>query len=516
MSTLWPTFRSQCKTRLSGLARSLFHSRQRASRRAQRVADELKVVCRLLAQAKSAQEGLEAENELLRQRISQLQQHACNQAHVHLPSDRPIPGQQFGARMIELSINMARQIGMRPAVRALKIFFQWLRLTPRLPSKDTVRCWMQRLGVARMEKTGKLTDAVWLVDETVQIGKEKVLAVLAVDPSKFKKNQKALSQKDLHVLAFRPATSWTVENIAKVYQELSERHGLPRAIVTDGAKNLREAIATVKCKAKSPLALRDLKHLLANALEAEVALSKAFQEYATRIHQTISAVQQTELAHFAPPSFNRRSRFMNLKKHIKWFRMILWQWKHANSRARKNISPERMREKLGWVAGFESAVSKWEACQNVISACLAFSNGKGIYCGAAEDLRSAVGSLANCRSSRLILDKAVSYLHECEQKLGKTEQLPISTEILESSFGSYKRLERHHSRGGFTTLLPAFATLLKPTTTKEVCNAFKRVQVKDVQRWLALNIPSTVTSRKQDAFREARHQKRATHSPAIS
>jgi transposase-like protein len=516
VSTLWPIFRSQCKTRLSSLSRSLFLSRERATQRAQRATDRLHVVCRRLAQAHSVQSKLEADNKALRQRISELQQQASNQPQFQLPSDLSVPGQQFGARMIELSINMASQIGIRPTVRALKILFNWLKLDPRLPSKDTIRCWMQRLGVARMEKTGKLTDAVWLVDETVQIGKEKVLAVLAVDPSRFQRNKKALSQKDLNVLAFRPATSWTSENVAKVYQELSERHGVPRAIVTDGAKNLRDAIATVNCQGKSPLALRDLKHLLANALEAEVAPSKAFQDYANRIHQTISAVQQTELAHFAPPSFNRRSRFMNLQKHLKWFRMILWQWKHKKSGAQKNISPERMREKFSWVAGFECAVRKWEACQRVISACLEFSNGKGIYCGAAQDLRTAVGDLANCRGSQLILDKAVSYLQECEQKLHKAEQLPISTEILESSFGSYKRLERHHSRGGFTTLLPVFATILKPTKAKEICHAFKQVRVKDVHRWVTLNIPSTVTSRKQEAFREARPKKRATLSTSTS
>ena len=34
--------------------------------------------------------------------------------------------------------------------------------------------------------------------------------------------------------------------------------------------------------------------------------------------------------------------------------------------------------------------------------------------------------------------------------------MPLSTEILESSFGLYKQLERQHSKGGFTTLLAAF------------------------------------------------------------
>lgn len=513
MFTSWPMFRSYCKTPLSGLARSLYHARQRLRLRLQRNAIALEETRRELAEARSAQAKLEVENEKLGEQIADLQQQVSQQAkemRIQLPPDRPQPGQQFGPLMIELCINLARQIGIRPTIRVLKIFFHWLKLKPRLPSKDTIRGWLQRLGVARMKKTGKLKDAVWLVDETVQIGKEKVLAVLAVEREKFQNKGKPLEHKDMQVLAFRPATSWTGEDVAKVYSELSKVHGSPRAIITDGGKNLRDPIGTMKTRGKKPLALRDLKHMLANALEAEVGNSEAFQEYTKNIHKTISAVQQTELAHFAPPSFNRRSRFMNLQKHITWFRMILWQWNHTDSGARKNIPPERMQQKLGWVAGFESAVENWEACQRVISGCLKFSNSNGIYRGAAKDMRAEVGSLATSASSKAILNKAVKYFRECEKSIRKTERLPISTEILESSFGSFKRLERHHSRGGFTTLIPVFATLLRSTTAKEISSAFKKVKVRDVQTWLKSNIPSTVTSRKQEAFREARSKKHVT------
>ncbi len=513
MLTSWPMFRSYCKTPLSSLARSLFHARERLRLRLQRKAAELEETRRELVEARSAQKKLEVENEELGEQIADLREQVSQHAkemRIQLPPDRPQAGQQFGPRMIELCINLARQIGIRPTVRVLKIFFSWLKLKPRLPSKDTIRGWLQRLGVARMRRTGKLKDAVWLVDETVQIGKEKVLAVLAVEREQFQNKDKPLAHKDMRVLAFRPATSWTGEKVAEVYSELTKVHGTPRAVITDGGKNLRDPIETIKTKGKKPLALRDLKHLLANALEAEVGKSEAFQEYTKQIHKTISAVQQTELAHLAPPSFNRRSRFMNLQKHIIWFCMILWQLNHPDSGARKNISPERMQEKLGWAGGFESVVENWKACQSVISGCLKFSNSNGIYRGAAKDMRAEVGHLATCSSSKAILNKAVNYFRECEKSIRKNEQLPISTEILESSFGSFKRLERHHSRGGFTTLIPVFATLLRPTTPKEISSAFRKVKVKDVQTWLASNIPSTVTSRKQEAFREARSKKHLT------
>ena len=43
------------------------------------------------------------------------------------------------------------------------------------------------------------------------------------------------------------------------------------------------------------------------------------------------------------------------------------------------------------------------------------------------------------------------FVHDAEQQLRDGERLPMSTEILESTFGLYKQLERQHSKSGFTS-----------------------------------------------------------------
>jgi len=98
----------------------------------------------------------------------------------------------------------------------------------------------------------------------------------------------------------------------------------------------------------------------------------------------------------------------------------------------------------------------------------------------------------------------VIYLKEQEKALRQHERPPISTKILESTFASYKQLMKQHSRGGFTKLLPAYAALLKSTTACGVRKAFAKVKMKDVHEWIQKNIPTTVTSHKQKAFRESR------------
>ncbi|MDA1052864.1 MAG: hypothetical protein O3C40_20620 [Planctomycetota bacterium] len=87
-------------------------------------------------------------------------------------------------RMIALAVNLARSVGLRGATRVIKLFFEWLGLKCKTPSRTSIRNWLQRLGIAKMnEPLGDHEDLVIMADHSNQIGTEKMLAVLAVKTS---------------------------------------------------------------------------------------------------------------------------------------------------------------------------------------------------------------------------------------------------------------------------------------------------------------------------------------------
>jgi hypothetical protein len=59
-----------------------------------------------------------------------------------------------------------------------------------------------------------------------------------------------------------------------------------------------------------------------------------------------------------------------------------------------------------------------------------------------------------CDASRTVADRLLEFLRDHELKLTGDQRLPKSTEILESCFGLFKQLERHHSKGGFAVYWP--------------------------------------------------------------
>jgi hypothetical protein len=459
-------------------------------------------------------EQFEQENLQFQSRVLELEAKLAQSQSVKLPVDKPPPGQQYGAGMIALCVNLGRKIGMRPTVRALGVFFQWLQVEERIPTYQSIRTWMQRIGLDRMQRARKRAGGVWLADHTNQIGKQKVLTVMRVRGSRLPRAGVPLRHQDVEILALVPGESWKREDVAKVYQETAKRCGVPRAIETDGAVELREPIETLGKTREKPLVIRDLKHFLANQLEALLTRDPQYQAFIKKLGGTRPTLQQTELAHFIPPGFRMKARFMNLAPTLVWASTIVWHLNHPQSRSRAGVAESRMTEKLGWVRDFAASIREWQACQDVISAGLTLINQQGIFRGVVKQFENHVASLASSPMSRKLVDKTVEFLREHEQQLRPNERLPMSTEILESSFALYKQLEQQHSKSGFTNLLLTFPTLLRATTPKEVIASFARVKVADVKAWTAEHLPSTLASKRQLAFREPRTEikKKATNS----
>jgi len=423
--------------------------------------------------------------------------------HFNCPLGIAAPGQQYGANMVALSVNLARKLGIRRTVHALEVFFQWLGVEDvAISSHESIRLWMQRIGLGRIQKATKKDGGTWLVDHTNQIGKEKVLMILRVC-SRLRAGV-ALRHQDVEVLAVVPGTEWKREDVAKVYEQVEKVYGTPRCIATDGAVELREPAENLGKPGKRPLVFRDPKHFLANRLEALLKRDPNYEAFTRHIGKCRSAVQQTELARFVPPGFKTKARFMNLEPTIRWASAVLWHLNHPESSSCRAVSLDRMEEKLGWLRDFATSIRQWRTCLKVISATLTFLNQQGIFPGVVRAYQEIIAGIATCPASKQLASDMKALLREYEKQLQPHERFRSNTEVLESGFSLYKQLEQQHSKSGFTSLLLAFPTLLRETNQSEVTRIFADVKVSHVKAWTKEYLPDTLTAQRQRMFREAK------------
>lgn len=490
-------------------ARNLLQSRDAQRKRADRLQRKLDAQRQANEQLRREQRCLNQELQLAQQQRDQAQQELqqLRDQPLTLPEDPPLRYHSFGARMISVCIQLAKTTDLRAVPKVLKIVLDWLSIPAEIPCWTSIRTWLCRMGVDEYTHSRERHDD-WIVmaDHSNQIGKEKVLTIVGIRACNLPPPGQTLRHQDVRVLAVVPGTVWKREDVAQQYRELAAEIGMPKMILTDGAVELRESAQILEKEGKKPILLRDLKHFAANAFERLIGNTTAFKEVTTLVGRTRSAIQQTELGHFTPPSAKQKARFMNLGATLRWGEMILWHLDHADSEARQRIDEQRMNEKLGWLRDYRDEITQWRQIEQVISESLWFINTQGLYRGAARDLQLHLDSffqqcIERYEASEQMAQTLIEFVSSSEAELAVGDRGWLSTEILESAFGLYKSLEGQHSKGGFTSLLASFGALLKDCTPEKVRESFRRTQVKDVKHWVKSKLGPTLTSKKLSAYR---------------
>ena len=332
-------------------------------------------------------------------------------------------------------------------LRALETFFSAMNVPLKVPSHDAIRQWVSRAGVGELEDTfNNDQETLWMSDHSSQIGQEKVLLIIGIDVKSLPEPGRTLCLDDVKVLAVVPGQKWKKEDVAREYQKLAARIGAPRYLLCDGATELREPAENLEKDGRKTVVLGDLKHHAANVLEKEIGRSERFKTFLSQIGLTRNRIQQTELSHFAPPPLKQKSRFMNLGPLLKWAAMVLHHLGTPESEARTGITPERMTEKLGWLEEYRDDLEHWEACQELIDKTLNFINHEGLSRGTSDRLWRHLGASLKASWSyyetfHRVFSGLFQFVQQSEQQLQVGERAWLSTEILESLFGRFKRLE---------------------------------------------------------------------------
>lgn len=515
--TSWIEQAKQFKSPLSVVAGFLLRSRETQAERAKNHTREIQ---QLKKDLERQQRIIREQREQLAEKSSQIARMQIENQRLYnqpttLPDDPRLPHHEFGPKMISLCVNLARRIGLRSTPDVLKMILDWLGVDAKLPDWTTVRTWMLRVGVAAIKRPiEQADDWIWMADHSNQIGPEKALAIIGLRASKLPPPGQPLTHDDVRVLELNPGTSWKREDMAVAYEQLAQRCGAPLSLLVDGAVELREGALALQKSRKNMIVLGDFKHYAANVLKKIVGKDERFSQFSTQLGRTRSAIQQTELAHFNPPGPKPKARFMNLAPTLGWAKMVSWQLSHPRSKARHDITAERMNDKLGWLREFRDDIRRWNACQEVVCASSKFINEQGLFQGAARQLRDHLRTLrtagANAgaketHDTRQVIASLLRFVRQSESKLAAGQRLPMSTEILESSFGLFKQLERQHSQGGFTSLLAAYGCLLHASTPASIRRDFTQVTVKQMRDWVSEKLGKTLASKRQAAYQEFRN-----------
>lgn len=390
---------------------------------------------------------------------------------------------------------------MRCASRILHLLEQQLNLSLGLPHWSTGRLWLLRLGYYKLTRVKQWADDwVWLIDHSQQIGKEKVLVVLGLRLSQLPPQGECLCYEDLELIDLIPVRQSNKRIVDEQLEANVSKTGVPRAIIRDDGGDLTGGAKLFCSRHPETCHIYDVKHKTAALLRRRLRNDDRWKALTSRAAQIKTQLQLTDVAFLVPPNQRSKGRYMNLEELVGWGMKTLEILDQPPPSVLKYCPAMRLEQQFGWLRDYREAITEWSEQLVLTRAAEQFVRTQGLYQGAAIDLARVLQPCAQNERSRLLRDELIAFVASESSKAKPGERLPGSTEILESSFGKLKSLERDQCKSGFTGLLLSLGAIVSKTSTDVIRKAMERTNTKDVLLWCREKLGATVQSKRRYAY----------------
>jgi hypothetical protein len=157
-------------------------------------------------------------------------------------------------------------------------------------------------------------------------------------------------------------------------------------------------------------------------------------------------------------------------------------------------------EAVGWVREYRQEVEQWRQWVEVGTITEQFVKAHGVSAGGAQQLQPRLAAVGTLPRTPQLCAEFVQFVTEEGAKANAGERLVGSSEVIESIFGKWKRLEGEQARSGLTGLVLALGAIVAPTTAEVVKQALTTVPTKTVLTWCREKLGKTVQATRRALF----------------
>lgn len=392
----------------------------------------------------------------------------------------PVCGHTYPAQLIALAIFIVTHANgsLRCAAKTVGFVAQLLGWNFGTPSPTSVRRWVMRCGHFKLQQAAQLSgNYVALLDESIQIGREKLLLLLGVKIEADRSHCQPLCIDEVTVLGLEVQSSWTGEEVADFLTRTLNR--LPQIniihFITDGGKNLAKALSF-----KGFDAVSDCTHILMNAVKKLLGTDSVLCQLHADVGQLRRRLILTEFGYLLPPSLRDKDRFIRIFTLGKWMDRIDRWWPKLSEAARQH---------LAFVEQARPRVQCMNELRAVVERAAAVLKGKGLSAATRRQWDDYVGQ---CRQNPdrapevdILLDTITKYFDKHAELIARHGRLLCCTDIIESIFGRYK------NKGGTPTIsadvlaVPLYSVTITPQFVQQALSA---TPYKIVHEWEKLRI----------------------------
>jgi hypothetical protein len=288
-----------------------------------------------------------------------------------------------------------------------------------------------------------------------------------------------------------------------VYQQLAatiKKTGVPREIISDRGGDVQAGVEQFCAAQPATSAIYDIKHKTAAVLRQELEGDPAWQEFTQLCQQTKHQVQQTSLAFLMPPNQRTKARWMNVDILVRWGTQTLAFLDTPPQQRSPGCDVVLLEEKLGWLPRFRPTLQLWGEVLQLVAVTEHFIRTQGLTRGAPRHLRNLLAPLALTPRTQQVRTHLLAFVAEEALKAHPHERLLGSSEVIESVFGKFKRLEDTQAKSGFTGLILTMSAMVATTTREVVQTALETVPTKCVLEWCKKMLGDSLQAKRKKAL----------------
>lgn len=341
------------------------------------------------------------------------------------------------------------------------------------PSRSTIRNWVLGCGLYVLDcSTAKSGNYAGIIDESIQIGREKLLLLLGIKEQEDRSQCVPLGIDDVEVLGIEVQTSWDSNDVSEFIERHDQKHPEMnlKYIISDGGSVLLSALKKLGIHQ-----VADCTHIMMNIVKRLFGKDEGLAAFYSAAGQLRQKILLTDIGHLAPPSLRKKDKFMRIFILTDWYDRIMSNWDNL---------PKEAKEKLDFVKNAEGLMERMKKIRELVGITAKLFKSSGISSYTCELWEKKIKDCCDLdkltSNEEYFIQSIRKYLEKHSVMASKFQRLLCCSDIIESIFGRYK------NKGGVKVISADVLSIClysKKINTRFVIEALSKTQQKDIELW---------------------------------
>jgi hypothetical protein len=403
-------------------------------------------------------------------------------AHLRVQlAPEKVPHHTYPAQMMALAIFMVVQAGasLRCAAATVEFYANLMGWPYPKPSHTTVRDWVLRCGYKSVLDTRQLVgNYVLIIDESIQIGKEKLLLLLGVRLYPDRCHSVPLTGPDVEVLGLEVQPSWTSELIQNFIKgNLALRPGVKVAyFISDRGTSILPALKSLNYDWVS-----DCAHEMMNIVKTLFKDDRGLSRLSAKLGSLRQQLSLAKWSGLLPPTLRDKDRFLRIFTIVKWAERMDSYWDKLPRDGRAKISFYR---RAGSVLLRLRQVKELVVIASAILKTAGLSDrSRQLWQQRSRSYQAKQETMS--RKAATFIKRMDAYFDQHVELFDRYLRLLCCSDIIESTFGRYK------NKGGMKAIsadVLSISLYNQRITTNFIQQAMKTVSCQQVFDWQNENV----------------------------